>query len=92
MSVEALKRYRIEISDLKAINDSIEIHQRMIAWYEDYLEREGEYEYVQERINYLNKDLAEYLIAREFAKEGARTYGEDESYNKLISSTSTKEQ
>ena len=37
----------------------------MIAWYQDYLERKGEYDYVNEQINKLYNNLAEYLIARD---------------------------
>jgi hypothetical protein len=47
----------------------------MIDWYEDWKVRNEPYEYVDERIVYLKGKLAEYLIAREFAKEGVRTYG-----------------
>jgi hypothetical protein len=79
MNDKPLKRYTIDISDLNQINIEIEIHERMVKWYEDYLEREGPYEYIQERIDYLNGNLCEYLIAREFAKEGARTYGDEEN-------------
>lgn len=79
-----LLRYTIDISDLSAINIQIEVHERMISWYLGYLEREGEYDYVHERIEYLNNILGEYLVAREFAKEGVRTYGcekdEEQSY------------
>lgn len=79
-----LLRYTIDISKIDHINAQIEAHQRMINWYEDWKERNDPYEYVDERIESLNGQLAEYLIAREFAKEGVRTYGiEDEkSYNK----------
>ena len=49
----------------------------------DWKERNDPYEYVDDRIESLNGQLAEYLIAREFAKEGVRTYGleDDKSYN-----------
>ena len=75
MIEEPLKRYTIDISDLTEINIKIEAYQRMIDWYEGYIERKGEYDYVQERIAHLNNEMSEYLIAREFAKEGCRTYG-----------------
>ena len=79
-----LLRYTIDISKIDQINAHIEAHQRMISWYEGWKERNEPYDYIEERINDLNNQLAEYLIAREFAKEGGRTYGmEDEkSYNK----------
>ena len=79
-----LLRYTIDISKIDQINAYIEAHQRMISWYEDWKERNEPYDYIEERINDLNNQLAEYLIAREFAKEGCRTYGMEEkkSYNK----------
>lgn len=79
-----LPRYTIDISRIDHINAQIEVIQRMINWYEDWKERNDPYEYVDERIATLNGQLAEYLIAREFAKEGVRTYGleEEKSYNK----------
>lgn len=72
-----LLRYTIDISKIDHINAYIEAHQRMIDWYEEWKERNGPYEYIDERIKSLNGQLAEYLIAREFAKEGVRTYGEE---------------
>jgi len=80
-----LLRYTIDISKIDKINAQIEAHQRMIAWYEEWKERNDPYDYIDERIEDLNGQLAEYLIAREFAKEGVRTYGmeHDKSYNKF---------
>jgi hypothetical protein len=56
----------------------------MLDWYEGWKERNDPYVYVDERIEALNGQLAEYLIAREFAREGVRTYGleYEKSYNK----------
>lgn len=77
-----LLRYTIDISKINLINAEIEAHQKMIKWYEEWKERNDPYEYIEDRIAVLNGQLAEYLIAREFAKEGVRTYGmEHESYN-----------
>ena len=74
--MKPLLRYTIDISKLDHINIEIEAIQRMIDQYVEWIEKNGDYEYVQDRISYLNTQMAEYLIAREFAKEGARTYGE----------------
>ena len=70
-------RYSIPIDSIDRINIEIEVLERMIAFYQDYQEREGEYEYVGERITHLTSNLCEHLFAREFAKEGAKTFGED---------------
>lgn len=70
-------RYSIPIDNIEKINIKIEALEKMIAFYQDYQEREGEYEYVEERVQLLTSQLCEYLFAREFAKEGAKTFGED---------------
>ena len=83
-------RYSIPIDNIDKINIKIEVLEKMITFYQEYLEREGEYEYVEERVQLLTSQLCEYLFAREFAKEGAKTFGEDhdlyakveESFNK----------
>ena len=50
---------------IEDINIAITVHERMIAWYQDYIERKGEYAYVDEQVNKLYSSLAEYLIARD---------------------------
>lgn len=72
-----LLRYTVDITKVDEININIEAYQRVIGDYLDYMEKNGEYEYVKERISYLNSVLGEYLVAREFAKEQARTYGSE---------------
>ena len=81
--MDSLLRYKIDISKIDQINAHIEAHQRMIAWYEEWIELNEHWDYIDERIGFLNGQLAEYLIASEFAKEGVRTYGLEckESYN-----------
>ena len=75
---EVLLRYTLDISNIEEININIEAYKKVIGGYEEYMKREGEDEYIQSRINYLNNILCEYLIARQFALEGVRTYGEEE--------------
>lgn len=70
-----LLRYTVDISNVDKINIQIEAYQKMIGFYEMWIEKHGQYEYVTERLSDLNNTLAEYLIAREFAKEGCRTFG-----------------
>jgi hypothetical protein len=70
--LDSLPRYTIDISKIDHINAQIEAYQRIINWYEDWKERNDHYEYVDERIEDLNGQLAEYLIAREFAMEGVQ--------------------
>lgn len=72
---EPLLRYKIDISNVDHINATIQGYQTMIEFYENWLNLNGEYEYVSDRISYLFGVLSEYLIAREFAQEGLRTYG-----------------
>jgi hypothetical protein len=74
-----LKRYTIDISRLDTINAQIEAYEKMLDWYHQWKEKNGEYDYIDERISNLNNEMAEYMIAREFAKEGARTYGDEEN-------------
>ena len=60
-----LNRNKYSELPIEDINIAITVHERMIGWYQDYLERKGEYDYVDEQINKLYSSLAEYLIARE---------------------------
>lgn len=70
-----LLRYTVDISNVDKINIQIEAYQRVINFYEMWIEKHGEYDYVSERLSHLNNTLAEYLIAREFSKDGCRIYG-----------------
>ena len=60
-----LLRDKIEKTDIVEINMMIEVYERMVIVYENWKEKHGEYDYVDERIQYLHNMLAEYLIARE---------------------------
>ena len=60
-----LSRNKYSELPIEDINIAISVHERMIAWYQDYIERQGEYDYVNEQINKLYNSLAEYLIARD---------------------------
>lgn len=75
MENESLLRYSIDISDLTNININIEAYQRMVDFYSKYQEENGVFDYAEDRIKYLNTILAEYMIAREFALEGGKTFG-----------------
>lgn len=37
----------------------------MVGFYQQYIEKHGDYDYVNERIAYLYNELSEYLIARD---------------------------
>lgn len=80
--MDSLLRYRIDISRIDQINAQIEAYQKMLSWYEGWKDRNEPYEYIEERIEDLNGQLAEYLIARELATESVRTDGlkDGESY------------
>ena len=60
-----LLRDKIKKTDIVEINMMIEVYERMVIVYENWKEKHGEYDYVDERIQYLHNMLAEYLIARE---------------------------
>lgn len=60
-----LKRSIYSNLTIEQINVNITVHERMVEFYQDYLNKHGEYDYVHERINYLYSELSEYLIARD---------------------------
>jgi len=60
-----LLRHTVDVKDVRKLNAYIEAYQEMIKFYQRYLEEKGEYNYVDERIEYLYNQLAEYLIAKE---------------------------
>jgi len=74
---KTLLRYTLDISNIEELNISIQAYEKMISFYRSWKEKNGEYEYVDERISYLNSVLSEYLIAREFSKEGVKTFGSE---------------
>lgn len=61
----SLLRHTVDVKDVRKLNAYIEAYQEMIKFYQRYLEEKGEYNYVDERIDYLYNQLAEYLIAKE---------------------------
>jgi hypothetical protein len=65
-------RDEIDKSNIQNINIEIEAHQKIIAFYEEYLEKQ-DYDYVQERLIKLYSTVAEYLIAREIAEAEAKS-------------------
>jgi hypothetical protein len=60
-----LQRESISKLPIQTITVEIAALQRMADFYTDYIERKGEYSYVDERLNYLYGRMAEYMIARE---------------------------
>ena len=77
-------RYSISLDDIQEINLNIAAYNKAISFYEEWIEENGEWEYVEERIHYLTNILCEYMIASEFAKEGARTIGHDSSLYEAV--------
>jgi len=55
--------------DMFYINGMISNYERMIEFYERQKEKLGEWEYLDERIHKLYGEMAEYLVAREDAKD-----------------------
>ena len=77
-------RYTIPLDDIEHIVGKIEVYNRTISVYERWKERNGEYQYVDEKILELTNTLCEYMIARCYCQEGARTYGKgDDIYAKV---------
>ena len=60
-----LPRHDISKLPIEEITAQIAALQRMVDYYTDYIARKGEYSYVEERLNYLYGQMAEYMIARE---------------------------
>lgn len=60
-----LLRNTLDVKDIRKLNAQIEAYQEMINFYKEYIEKYGEYDYVDERINHLYNELVEYLIAKE---------------------------
>lgn len=61
----SLLRHTADVEDVRKLNAHIEAYQEMIKFYQRYIEEKGEYNYVDERIEYLYNQLAEYLIAKD---------------------------
>ena len=55
------------------INIEIQALEMMIDFYVKYEEEHGEWEYTTERLMYLNKRYAEFLIASQITKDGVAT-------------------
>jgi hypothetical protein len=70
-------RYEISIQDINELNIEIEIRERLIESYLSIQEKIGEYDYIAERIIHLTNEMCEYMIARIWAVEGAKTFGDD---------------
>ncbi len=60
-----LPRHDMSKLPINEITAQIAALQRMVDYYLDYIERKGEYSYIDERLNYLYSQMAEYMIARE---------------------------
>lgn len=77
--MKELLRDTIDKGNILKINLEIQALERMINFYVEYEEKNGEHEYTTERLSKLNNRYAEFLIARELAEHGEakpRTIGE----------------
>ena len=68
--MKELLRDCIKKDNITKINIEIQALERMINFYIDYEEKNGEYKYTTERLSLLNNRYAEFLIARELAENG----------------------
>lgn len=66
--MKELLRDSISKDNIIKINLEIQALERMINFYVDYEEKNGEHEYTTERLTLLNNRYAEFLIAREDAE------------------------
>lgn len=66
--MKELLRDSISKDNIIKINLEIQALERMINFYVDYEEKNGEHEYTTERLALLNNRYAEFLIAREDAE------------------------
>ena len=64
-----LLRDNIELSNINNINAYIQAYTQMLDFYEQYIEEHASTEYLESRVQYLNSQLAEYMIARELSVE-----------------------
>ena len=80
--VETLLRYTIDTSNLDKINIEISAYEKVLSFYLKWKEGNEHYDYVDQRILYLNEILSEYLIARQFAYKVLRLLGR--KYVKII--------
>jgi hypothetical protein len=68
--MKELLRDSINKENIIKINIEIQAIERMINFYIDYEEKNGEHEYTTERLHLLNVKYAEFLIARELSENG----------------------
>ena len=64
-----LLRDNIELNNINNINAYIQAYTQVLDFYEKYIEEHSLTEYLESRVQYLNSQLAEYMIARELAVE-----------------------
>ena len=67
--MKSLLRDNIELDNINNINASIQAYTRMLDFYNRYIEENSSTEYLESRVQYLNSQLAEYMIARELSVE-----------------------
>ena len=67
--MKSLLRDNIELDNINNINASIQAYTRMLDFYNKYIEENSSTEYLESRVQYLNSQLAEYMIARELSVE-----------------------
>ena len=67
--MKSLLRDNIELDNISNINIHIQAYTRMLDFYKQHIEENSSTEYLESRVDYLNSQLAEYMIAREMSVE-----------------------
>lgn len=67
--MQNLPRYELSKLNINQINVEIGAHEKIIEFYENYLERKGEDIWVNQRLMSFYNLLSEYMIARELHVE-----------------------
>ena len=83
-------RYETSIEDLNKLNIEIQVREKLIQSYMEIEERIGQFYYIEERIRHLTSEMCEYMIARLWAIEGAKTFGDDFDMYEQIEKEFTK--
>ena len=77
-------RYETSIENIDKLNIEIQAREKIIRSYMEIKEKIGEFSYIEERIQHLTSEMCEYMIARLWAIEGAKTFGDDfDMYEKI---------
>ena len=70
-------RYETSIENIDKLNIEIQVREKIILSYMEIEEKIGSFDYIEERVRHLTSEMCEYMIARLWAIEGAKTFGDN---------------